>query len=94
MTIKKAKVCGLISPHPTPTQTCWSPRPPSFPCWEARGLRCHLSGHLLLPFHHSFSKQSGTSLSRRGMEDKEKPRAMPPWTVHSISAATRWHQEA
>lgn len=76
VTIKKAKVSGLISPHPPRTQTCWSPRPPSFPCWEARGLRCHLSGHLLLPsITHSardISEQAGHGGQR------EKPRAMLP----------------
>ena len=81
MTTRKAKVKGLpslfIPSHHPPTQTCGSPsRPPTHDnWWKAWGLRAPLSGHLLLPFHHSLSKQPGRSLlplSRQGLKDTEK----------------------
>ena len=81
MTSRKAKVKGLpglfISSHHPPIQTCWSPsRSPSHANWcKAWGLRAPLSGHLLLPFHHTLSKQpiSSTPEQARPEGHREKP---------------------
>lgn len=100
MAIRQAKV--TVSFLPTiPTQTYpYS----SYPRWRVGAQRAE--GPFVWPHASplpSLIQQAARGISsplrRQGMEDTEKSseealgRAMPPWTVHPISVAPRWHQE-